>query len=442
MFLGMRGTGDWVSDDGSGKGTQRPMNWRQNILYLYPNGMAPLTAILSMMGSKKVDDPQFHWWTEQIGSVTGAVAGVFTLSDLSVPYVVPQAANTMVYISLTAVMDDGRSVAHQIRAGHQILLRDANDYRVDTVGKVIDVSITGVTAVLSVLLLEADANAGANDLTDCDNFMIMGNINPEGGEMPNAIALNPYKHYNYTQIFRTPLSITRTARKTRLRTGDDYQKAKRECLEMHSIEMELDFWWGIATERIGDNGKPERTTQGVINFIRNNAPANVDDYTLNADYVGVDWTVGGETWLKAMFEQIFRYGASEKLVFVGSGALLGIDALAMAGGQMNVSPGQKTYGMQIKTWETPFGTLHMKTHPLFSFDATTRNMMVILEPKELEYKFIDDTTFYGESSSKKHPEGYGHRRIDGTEEEYLTEAGLEFGWPLKCGVLNGVGLDA
>ena len=51
MFLGMRGTGDWVAD-------QRPMNWREQILYLYPNGMAPLTAILSMMSSEKVDDPQ------------------------------------------------------------------------------------------------------------------------------------------------------------------------------------------------------------------------------------------------------------------------------------------------------------------------------------------------------------------------------------------------
>lgn len=435
MFLGMRGTGDWVDD-------QRPLNWRQNILYLYPNGMAPLTAILSMMSQKKVDDAQFHWWTEQIGSVTDAVAGVFTLPDLSVPYTVAQAINTMVYVSLTATMADGRSIGNQIRAGHQILLREAADYRVDTVGKVIDVTITGTNAVLSVLLLEADANAGPDDLSDCDNFMIMGNINPEGGEMPDAIALNPYKHENYTQIFRTPLSITRTARKTRLRTGDDYQKAKRECLEMHSIEMELDFFWGIATERVGANGKPERTTQGIVNFIRNNAAANVDDYTLNATYTGVTWAVGGETWFKAMLEQIFRYGAAEKLAFVGSGALLGIDALAMAGGQINLTPGQKTYGMQIREWITPFGTLMMKTHPLFSFDATTRNMMVIIEPRELEYKFIDDTTFFGESSSKKHPQGYGHRRIDGTEEEYLTECGLEFGFPLKCGVLNGVGIDA
>ena len=50
-FLGMRGSGDWVTD-------QRPKNWREGILHLYPNGMAPLTAILSKMKEEKVDDPE------------------------------------------------------------------------------------------------------------------------------------------------------------------------------------------------------------------------------------------------------------------------------------------------------------------------------------------------------------------------------------------------
>lgn len=428
MFLGMRGNGDWVTG-------QRPMNWRQQILYLYPNGMAPLTAILSMMGSESVDDPQFHWWTQVQSSVGGDVAGVYTIGDLSVAYAGGGVAGDTIYIQITTVL------ANRIREGHQILLRDASDYRVDVVGKVTGVTRGTTDSVVAIRLLEADDNSADHDLADCDTFKIVGNINPEGGEMPDAIALNPEYVYNYTQIFRTPLSITRTARKTRLRTGDQYQKAKSEALEMHSWEMELAFLWGIRTQNIGDNGKPERTTAGVINFIRQYAAANCDDYTLNATYSGQTWAQGGEIWFKAMLEQIFRYGAEEKLCLCGSGFLLGIDALAMTGGQINLAPAQKTYGMQIRTWITPFGTIHMKTHPLFSFDATTRNMGVILEPKELGYRYIDDTAFYGESTAKTHPEGYGNRRIDGTNEEYLTECGLEFGIPQKCAVLNGVGLD-
>ncbi|MHA1289117.1 MAG: SU10 major capsid protein, partial [Candidatus Thorarchaeota archaeon] len=341
MFLGMRGTGDWVNN-------QRPQNWRQQIMYLYPNGMAPLTAILSMMGSKKVDDPQFNWWTQVQSTVEGAVAGVFTVADLSVAYVGGGVAGDTVFVSITTTL------ANRIRQGHQILLRDVSDYRVDVVGKITGVTRGVTNSVLAVKLLEADDNSPDHDLSDCDNFKIIGNINPEGGEMPDAIARDPVQVYNYTQIFRSPLSMTRTALNTTLRTGSDYQKAKSEALEMHSWEMELAFLWGIRTQNIGDNGKPERTTLGVINFIRQFAAANCDDYTLNTTYAGQTWVTGGETWLKAILEQIFRYGAEEKLCLCGSGFLLGIDALAMTGGQVNLQPAQKTYGMQIRTWITPF----------------------------------------------------------------------------------------
>jgi len=427
MFLGMRGTGDWVAN-------QRPENWREQILYLYPNGMAPLTAILSMISSEMTDDPRFHWWTQEQSSVQGAVGGIWTDAAQTTPYVTGGIAGDTLFVQVTTTL------ANRIRQGHQILLRDQSDYAVDVVGKITNVTRGALNSLLAVKLLEADDNSTTHDLSDCDYFKIIGNINPEGGEMPDAIALNPTEVYNYTQIFRTPLSITRTAKKTRLRTGNQYQKAKSEALEMHSWEMELAYLWGIRSSNIGDNGKPERTTMGVINFIRQYATANCDDYTLNATYSGQTWAAGGENWLKAMLEQIFRYGADSKLCLCGSGALLGIDALAMAGGQVQLQPAQKVYGMQIREWLTPFGSIYMKTHPLFSYDATTRNMMVILEPKEMTYRYIDDTMFFGESESKSHSAGYGQRRIDGLNEEFLTESGLEFGLPQKCAVLNGVGL--
>ena len=430
MFLGMRGTGDWVAD-------QRPENWREQILYLYPNGMAPLTAILSMIGSESVDDPRFHWWTQEQTAVGGAVAGIYTLPDLSNAYVGAGVAGDVVYAQITTVL------GNRVRDGHQILLRDASDYAVDVVGKITGVTRGGVNTVLAIKLLEDDDNSTTHDLSDCDTFKIIGNINPEGGEMPDAIALNPTQVYNLTQIFRTPLSLTRTALKTKLRTPEQRQKAKAEALEMHSWEMELAFLWGIRTENIGDNGKPERTTMGVINFIRQYAAANCDDYTLNATYAGLDWTAatGGVVWLNNFLEQVFRYGANEKLCLCGSGFLLGLNRLAETFGTINIQPGAKVYGMEITKWLTPFGTIYMKTHPLFSYDVTTRYMGILLEPKELSYRYIDDTTFYGESNSKDHSFGYGQRRVDGINEEFLTECGLEFGLAQKCAVLNGVGLD-
>lgn len=53
--LGLRGNGDFSSDE-------RPKNWRQWLLFLFPNGDAPLTAILSKLKSEGTDDPEFNWW--------------------------------------------------------------------------------------------------------------------------------------------------------------------------------------------------------------------------------------------------------------------------------------------------------------------------------------------------------------------------------------------
>ena len=165
MFLGMRGTNDWVTD-------QRPMNWRQQIMYLYPNGMAPLTAILSMIGNESSDDPQFHWWTQEQTAVGGAVSGVYTLPDLSVAYTTGGVAGDILYVLITTTL------GNRVREGHQILLRDASDYRVDVTGKVTGVTRGTTYTTLAVTLLEADDNSPDHDLSDCDTFKIVGNINP------------------------------------------------------------------------------------------------------------------------------------------------------------------------------------------------------------------------------------------------------------------------
>lgn len=422
MFMGMRGTGDWATN-------QRPENWRQQILKLYPNGDAPLTAILSMMTSEATDDPHFHWWSEVFGNVAGAVTAIYTDAACTSAYVSGGVAGTTLYAKVASALYDG------VHIGHQLLLRDQSDPDVDVNAKVIDKFVLSTYYILTVKLLEDDDNSTSHYLAACDYAMVIGSINPEGGEMPEAIANDPTEYYNYTQIFRTALDITRTAKKNKLRTGDAYQKAKADCLEQHSIEMEMAFLWGIRTLGVGANGKPERTTMGIHQFLKTYATANNSNYVTHATYAGQSWITGGEDWLNAQLELIFRYGSREKLAFCGSGALLGLNQLAKSGAQITLQPTSKAYGLAINQWITPFGTLNVKTHPLYSYDATTRNMMTIFEPKNIKYRFVDDTEFYAEGEKQN----TGRGRVDGISEEYLTEAGLEFHHPQTGGILNGFG---
>lgn len=53
-ILGLRGSGDFTADE-------RPKNWREMILHLFPNGSAPLTAVMSMAKSEGTDDPEYNW---------------------------------------------------------------------------------------------------------------------------------------------------------------------------------------------------------------------------------------------------------------------------------------------------------------------------------------------------------------------------------------------
>jgi len=421
-FLGMRGSGDWAVD-------QRPKNWREMILYLYPNGSAPLTAMLAKMRSERTDDPEFNWWTKTLATQAGAITGIYTDIALGTAYVSGGVLGSTVYVKMA------EATADELREGHQVLLRDASDYAVDVNAKVTSVVKNGASSYAGVELLEADDNSSNGDLSDADRLVIIGNLNAEGATMPDAIGYDPVKWYNYTQIFRTPLEITRTARRTRLRTGDAYKEMKREALEIHSIEMEKAFLWGVRSERTGANGKPERTTSGLIPAIIANGTA--DDFSVNTDYTGDTWLASGEDWLDEQLEVIFRYGRTEKLAFAGSGALLGINRLAKNSGFMQITPQTTSYGIQVTSWVTPFGTIHIKTHPLFSFETTNRNSMIIFEPENLNYRYIDDTSFYKEGEKQN----TGYTRKDATTEEFLTECGLEYHHPVGFGYLNGFNTD-
>ena len=432
-FLGMRGSGDWATD-------QRPKNWRELILMLYPNGTVPLTAILSKMREELTTDATFNWWTKKLPLQAGAITGIYTDAALGTAYVSLGALGDVLYLKMA------EASASEFRVGHQVLIRCSTDYAVDTNAKVVSRTLAGANSSIGVKLLEADDNSMSHDLSDSDKVIIVGNINEEGATMPTGVSYDPVKYYNYTQIFRTPLSITRTARLTKLRTGDAYKEMKREALELHGIEMEKAFLFGIPTELTGPNGKPERTTQGIIPFVRTNVPANVDNYQLDTTYTGKSWldVGGGEEWLDAYLEVVFRYGVGEKLALCGSGALLGLARLAKAGAHITLNATTTSYGLKIVEWITPFGNISLKNHPLFSQEPTLRNSMVIFEPQNLIYRYITDTVFFGEEApnvAQTGPAGVTYNRKDGTDEEFLTECGCELHHPDTFMFLDGVGLN-
>jgi len=421
-FLGLRGTGDWVAN-------QRPESWRETVLRLFPNGQAPLTAMLAMLPSEPVSDPKFHWWTKSLPLQSGVIAELYTNSLLSAVYASGAVAGTVLYAKVA------QAVAEEFRIGHTAMFRKLNDYRHDTRGKVTQVVLSGANSFIAISL-HAAANA-TFDLDEATHIMVIGNVNAEGATMPDVIAYDPVQFTNVTQIFRTPLSITRTAMQTRLRTGDQYQESKREALELHSIEQEKGFIWGKMFEGVGANGKPERATNGLVDAVITNSPANVSAYHLDTNYSAQTWENGGKDWLNTQLEVIWRVGRPDKLGLCGNQVALGLQILAEQNASINLTPVTVEYGIRVMKWEHQFGTLFFKTHPLFNHDPITRSDMLVFEPQNLRLRTIQETEFIEDPMDRRNR---NHSK-DGRDEEFLTEVGLEYHHTDTMGYLSGFNLD-
>jgi hypothetical protein len=419
-FLGMRGTGDWSNEE-------RPKSFREGMLYLYPNGRMPITGIMSKGRSERVTDPEFKWFSKNLAAQGGAVTQTYEDAALSNTFAAGEAGavGDIVYAKCA------EAVTNHFRIGHTAVLMDYSASPLWAFGKVIGKDANGASSYVAVKLRTA---AAAGVLDGVNYIDIVGSSNPEGANIPEAISYDPDKYNGYTQIFRTPLNLTRTQRKTRMRTGDVYKEAKREAMLYHGIEMEMATVLGEASEVTGDNNKPERTTQGIISFVNEHNSSNVIYYPSTT---GLTWKAGGEDWFDEKLEVLFRYGRSEKFAVCGGAAMLGITKLIKLSGNFELTSETGAYGIKVYRWITPFGEILLKTHPLYNFKPYLRDCITIFEPQNMRFKYIDDTHFKKDDGEKR----AGYTGYDGTKEEFLTEGGYEFHFPETMMHLQGIGVD-
>lgn len=392
-ILGLRGTGDFTADE-------RPRNWREKILQLFPNGEAPLTALMSMLKSQPTDDPEFNQWEKRLPVQRMLAAGA--------------QANVA---DVTIVMVSG---AKDAVAGSIVMNERTNEkMRVDQ----------DPTNDTDLHVVRGSGTTAAAGILQGDGFTIIGNAHAEGSGVPTVKSYSPTKFTNLTQIFRMPFSMTRTAKKTRLRwdnTGP-YREAKREALSLYSIEREKAYIWGEKFETIGTNGKPLRMTGGVISFLTSNVGANAP----NGNFGSPTAPLGDldEATLDTMLENIFRYGSIEKLALCGSTFIKAITTLGKRNGTLNVVPTDRAYGMKIVEYISAFGTLMLKNHPLMSQHPVWRQNCLILDVNNLMDRVIDETMLV---RNRQNPGD------DLSLDEFLGESGLELHYEETHAYLQGV----
>lgn len=244
----------------------------------------------------------------------------------------------------------------------------------------------------------------------------------------------PVELGNYTQIFRTPFTITGTALKTSARFDETgiYKDMAKENSVSNMVEIEKAMLFGTKSLYTGGD-TPQRTTGGILWFLQQWEAGNVYGNTAatldSDDNKRIITNSGGtlsEKTYDELLERVFRVTnntVNEKLVLCGSGFLNVINQLYKSKSTLNSDlPMTDTYGMNVVRHLTPFGTVFYKTHPLFTLNPTLRYNALILDVQNLVYRYLDgrDT----ELLKNRQPNDADYRK-----DEWLTECGMELRFP-------------
>jgi hypothetical protein len=205
------------------------------------------------------------------------------------------------------------------------------------------------------------------------------------------------------------------------------------------MDIELSLMYGVKGWEPGLNGEPERSTGGIRWFIKNYAADNEVDCARIADYSGMDWVDYSKPCIDSLIRQSFQWGPSnDKLVLAGDGAMMGIQQMVDANSMYNITQGEAAYGIQVSQLRTIFGRWNIVRAPLLTLEGSDSNTLIVLEPKNLEFRYLQDTMFMPDVTYGKG----GLASLDGKIEGYLTEWGLAMYFPETFMWINNVGVNS
>lgn len=384
FFAGLRGTGSFGTDE-------RPKSFRESILWMNPNGSAPLFALTSKAKTESVNDPEFSWWEETKNICRMQVNGALDNNP----------ATTTVVVA---------SGALQLIPGDLLYVEPATEVATFNEERLRVVSITNDTTFV------VQRAASGSSIANIGNGLYLfryGNAQSEGNLSISSSSNNPTKYNNYCQIWKTPYQVSNSALSTKFRTGDPKKNEQTRKMFDHSEKIEQALMFGRPYETVdASNGNmPLRFTMGLRHFIQSNRTVFTADPTedtfINAIYPVFDYEAGG--------------AGDERIVFAGNVALNYLNKLASGGSTSRVrfDSTVKFYGMNLQKWILPQGTLYIKSHPLMNVHPVYKSSMFVVNPAGIIWRPLSGRDTKLEKEIQPNDADY-------VKDQWLTEGGFEF----------------
>ncbi len=282
--------------------------------------------------------------------------------------------------------------------------------------------ITAVNYSTQTLTVTRGAGAtAAAAILDNDWLLVIGPAFEEGSKSGDSNTTKLVKVTNYSQIFKTKFGVTQTENASKLylsaNPGGDlkYLRAKYGIEQAKKIERA--YWFNEKKEVTGPDGKPLRLTGGVLEAII--AAGNVQDEAASALT---------ETEFRTFLQNYaFKYGSSEKYFFCGNIVLGYLESFAA--NKLYIVPSDKTYGVEVRKYQSSFGTLNIIRHPMF--ENQYAGIGVVLDLSTIKHCTLNGRDTLLETNIQDND-------ADEEVDQYKTEAGLQRVNFEKNALLKGV----
>ena len=324
--------------------------------------------------------------------------------------------------------DDLIGAATQVNNGSGISISTSStsiavdDGSIFSVGDLISIPaynlIYRITAISTNTLTAIQFGTAVASGTIADNSVVlkMGNAMEENSQAPAAKTTQEVACYNYTQIFRTPVSFSNTELATELYGGKDRAYQRRKKALEHKRDIARAMYFGVRKEDTTGT-TPRRTMGGLLSFLTESTA--FDSSTQPLTYANFN---------KYVAQPVFSHGSKDKLLIAGPNLMNAINTWAEAKLVTEVDPAA-TYGIRVKNLLTGYGDLKVIYDPLLA-DGYHAGYGMVIDTDNIRYAYLQgrDTKL---NTNIQAPD------VDGVIDEYITECSLEVKLPKTHLLITG-----
>ena len=420
--------------------TRRLFDFSDRVAELSPDE-SPFFVYLSQVGKVPTSDSQFRFLEDRTKvSITDRS---FLLKG-GITLVAAGSADTVIFDT------SGGDGVDWLLPGMVVAIGDVDGNSVPTTANVrINTVDNTSSATQTTCTVTAISNPGGSTLALADDSKctVIGTSFEEGSGAPDVWSEEVEHDYGYTQIFKTAVEMTNTARATVYRGyADEWSRLWNLKLREHKVDIERAMLFG---QRGSANGI--QYTEGIVGSTIYNGLSNVVNdgsqvsYNTGAPYYKSN-TVAQWTYddLLSDFEVIFdpaRGGGSSKLALASLPVISHFNKLASSntflGGSVgthapyNFERSEGTFGHKVTKVETIHGDLSLVKEPLFRGFASGFCMLVDLD--HVSYRPLVGNGVNRDTHIQTNVQSADE---DLRKDLILTEAGLEVTLPETHTLIN------